>query len=303
MKISKYLLAFSFLLSIGFSQVCCSLVGSVNNSSSVNSWETQWPSLLDFNRKPNWIIGSTFGKPYNGELNIQYGFINTTFTEFSNYIFPKTVVFINGSLNISNISENISFEQTESYINQLNLDLGFRYLISHNWGHINGTFHLPLNTKYSNDDFLFKTKAVSSISGTWIKPFLISTTTINQRLSLQLSVSKNLKEDPQVYIDDIYNFTISSPFELFSQFSLNPNINTNYYKLLAPLSPYESERRDRWLGVISIGFDITPLNTKINWLHINGYIPITFWASEIGFPDGTQPTPSFSITMVKKFNK
>ncbi len=302
MKISKYLFAISFILSVGFTQVCCSLVGSVNSNSSVNSWETQWPSLLDFNRKPNWIIGSTFGKPYNGAQNIQYGFINTTFTEYSNYIFPKTVGFIDGSLNISNISENISFEQSETYINQLNLDLGFRYLISHKWGHLNGILHLPLNTKYSNDDFLFKTKAVSSISGTWIKPFLISTSTINQRLSLQLSVSKNLKEDPLVYIDDNYNLNVSTSFNVFSNLSISPNINTNYYKLLAPLSPYDSERQERWLGIIAAGFDMTPIN-KLNWLHFGGSIPLIFWASEIGFPDGTQPTPSFSITMVRKINK
>jgi hypothetical protein len=302
MKITKSILGVSIILSIGFAQVCCSLVGSVNSNSSVNSWETQWPSLLDFNRKPNWIIGSTFGKPYNVGQNIQYGFINTTFTEFSNYIFPKTVGFIDGSLNISNISENISFEQSETYINQLNLDLGFRYLISHKWGHLNGILHLPLNTKYSNDDFLFKTKAVSSISGTWIKPFLISTSTINRRLSLQLSVSKNLKEDPQVYIDDNYNLNVSTSFNVFSNLSISPNINTNYYKLLAPLSPYDSERQERWLEIIAAGFDITPIN-KLNWLHFGGSIPLIFWASEIGFPDGTQPTPSFSITMVRKINK
>lgn len=302
MKIIKFAIAFYIILSFGFAQVCCSLVGSVSSNSSASYWETQWPSLLDFNRKANWIIGSTLGKPYNGNLNIQYGYTGAVFSEFSNYIFPNTVGYIIGSVNVSNISEKISFEQTETNINQLNLDLGFRHFITHKIGYISGAIHIPLETKFSNDDFLFKTNAVSSISGTWIKTFIISNSTINQQLSLQLSASKNLKEDPLVFIDDNFNINISTTFNMLSQFSISPNINTNYYKLLAPLSPYDLERQARWLGVIALGFDVTPIN-KLNWLHFGGSIPVLFWASEIGFPDGTQPTPSFSITMVKKINK
>lgn len=303
MRITKFIIAFYIIVSLGFAQVCCSLVGSVNSNASASYWETQWPSQLDFNRRANWIIGSTVGKPYNGDLNIQYGFNGTVFTEFSNYIFSNTVGYITGSANVSNISEQISFEQTETNINQLNLNLGFRHLITHKIGHITGSIKIPLVTKFSNDDFLFKTEAVSSVSATWIKTFLISTSTINQRLSLQLSMSKNLKEDPLVYIDDNYNLNLSTSFNVLSQFSFSPSINTNYYKLLAPLSPYDLERQERWLGVSSVGFDITPINTKLDWLHFTASIPILFWASEIGFPDGTQPTPSFSITAVKKISK
>lgn len=304
MRFIKYSLAIFTFISLGYSQVCCSLVGSVSSrSSALSNWETQWPSPLDFNRKTNWVIGAKFGKPYNGDLNIKYGFNNTIYSEFSNYIFPSTVGYITGSLNISKISEQISFDQTETNINQVNLDIGFRHYINNKIGFIDGSLHIPLSTEFSNDDFLFRTNAVSSISATWIKTFLVSTSTINQRLSFQVSASKNLKEDPLVYIDDNYNFILSTSFELFSQFSFIPNINTNYYKLLAPLSPYDSERQERWLGVTSIGFDITPVNKKINWIHFNGSIPLFSWASEIGFPDGTQPAPSFSITMVKKLIK
>lgn len=303
MRTIKLTLAIFILVSLGFAQVCCSLVGSVNSNASASYWETQWPSLLDFDRRANWVIGSTIGKPYNGDLNIQYGFNGTLFTEFSNYILSSTVGYIAGSVNVSNISEQISFEQTETNINQVNINLGFRHLITHKIGHINGSIQIPLVTKFSNDDFLFKTEAVSSVSVTWIKTFLISTSTINQRLSLQLSMSKNLKEDPLVYIDDNYNLNLSTSFNVLSQFSFSPSINTNYYKLLAPLSPYDLERQERWLGVSSVGFDITPINTKLNWLHFTASIPILFWASEIGFPDGTQPTPSFSITAVKKISK
>ncbi len=289
-------------MSLGFTQVCCSLVGSVSSNASKSNWETQWPSLLDFNRKTNWIIGTTFGKPYNGDLNIQYGFNGTLFTEFSNYIFPNTVGYIVGSVNVSNISEQISFEQTETNINQLNLDFGIRHFINQKIGYINGMIQIPLVTNFSNDNFLFKTNAVASVFAGWIKTFLISTSVINQQLSLELSARKNLKEDPLVYIDDNYNFNLSTSFTVFSQFSISSNINTNYYKLLAPLSPYDSERQKRWLGVSSIGFDVTPIN-KLNWLHFSGSIPLLLWASEIGFPDGTQPTPVFSITLVKKISE
>jgi hypothetical protein len=301
MRIPKYILVVFFFISLGYSQVCCSLVGSVSGSSSaLSNWDIQWPSPLDFNRKANWVIGAKLGKQYNGDLNIKYGLNSTVYSEFSNYIFPNTIGYITGSFNISKISEQISFDQTETNINQVNLDLGFRHYINNKIGFVNGSLHIPLMTEFSNADFLFKTNAVSSVSATWIKTFLVSGTIINQRLSLQLSASKNLKEDPQVYIDDNYNLNLSTPFELFSQLSFSPNINTNYYKLLAPLSPYDSERQERWLGTTSLGFDITPVNDKISWLHFNGSIPLFYWASEIGFPDGTQPTPSFSITMVKK---
>jgi hypothetical protein len=302
MRTTKFIIAFYFLISLGFAQVCCSLVGSVNSRTGVNYWETQWPSLLDFNKKANWIVGSKLGKPYNGDLNINYGFNSTIFTEFSNYIFPNTVSYLTGSFHVSNISEQISFEQTETNINQLNLDMGFRHLITHKIGYINGMLHIPLVTNFSNDDFLFKTNAVLSVSADWVKTFLISTSYINQQLSLQLSASKNLKEDPLVYIDDNYNLNLLTTFNVLSQFSISPNININYYKLLAPLSPYELERQARWLGVTAIGFELTPIN-KLNWLHFSGSIPILFWASEIGFPDGTQPTASFSITIVKKIIK
>ncbi len=289
-------------MSLGFTQVCCSLVGSVSSNASKSNWETQWPSLLDFNRKTNWIIGTTFGKPYNGDLNIQYGFNGTLFTEFSNYILSNTVGYIVGSVNVSNISEQISFEQTETNINQLNLDFGLRHFINQKIGYINGMIQIPLVTNFSNDNFLFKTNAVASVFAGWIKTFLISTSVINQQLSLELSARKNLKEDPLVYIDDNYNFNLSASFNVFNQFSISSNINTNYYKLLAPLSPYDSERQKRWLGVSSIGFDITPI-IKLKWLHFSGSIPLLLWASEIGFPDGTQPTPVFSITLAKKISE
>jgi len=243
------------------------------------------------------------GKPYNGDLNIKYGFSRTIYSEFSNYIFSSTVGYITGSFNTSNISEKISFDQTKTNINQVNLDIGFRHYLNNKIGYITGSLHMPILTEFSNDNFLFRTKAVSSISTTWIKTFLVSTSVINQRFSSQLSASKNLKQDPQVYIDDNYNFNLSTSFELLSQLSFSSNVNTNYYKLLAPLSPFDSERQERRLGIISVGFDITPISDKIGWLHINGNIPFYNWASEIGFPDGTQPAPSFSITIVKKLVK
>ena len=75
MRIVKHILAVSTIISIGSSQVCCSLVGSVSSSSStLSNWDTQWPSPLDFNRKENWVVGAKLGKPYNGDLNIKYGF-------------------------------------------------------------------------------------------------------------------------------------------------------------------------------------------------------------------------------------
>ncbi len=304
MRILQRTVVIFYFISVGYSQVCCSLVGSVSGSSSaLSNWDTQWPSPLDFNRKANWIVGAKLGKPFNGDLNIKYGLNSTVYTEFSNYIFPGTVGYVISSYNFSNISEQISFDQSETNINQFNLDIGFRYYINNRIGLINGSLHIPLITEFTNDKFLFKTNAVPSVSATWIKTFLVSNSTINQRLSFQLSARKNLKIDPQVYIDDNYNFNLSTPFKLFSQISFNPNITINYYKLLAPLSPYDSERQDRWLGITSIGFDITPVNNNINWLHFNGSIPLFSWASEIGFPDGTQPTPSFSITIVKKLIK
>ena len=303
MRSIKITLAIFILVSLGYSQVCCSLVGSVSSGSSASNWDTQWPSPLDFSRNANWVVGANIGKPYNGDLNIKYGFSRTIYSEFSSYIFKSTVGYVTGSFNISNISEQISFDQTETNINQFNLDAGFRHYINNKIGYVNGSLHVPIFTEFSNDDFLFRTNAVSSVSTTWTKTFLVSTSVMNQRLSFQLSASKNLKEDPQVYIDDNYNFNLSTSFELFSQLSLSPNINTNYYKLLAPLSPYDSERQERWLGITAVGFDITPINDKINWLHIDGSIPFYNWASEIGFPDGTQPAPSFSITISKKLVK
>ena len=63
MRTIKYAVALYISISFGFAQVCCSLVGSVNSDGSINKWEAQWPSQLDFNRKANWIIGSTLGIP------------------------------------------------------------------------------------------------------------------------------------------------------------------------------------------------------------------------------------------------
>ncbi|MEE8340532.1 MAG: hypothetical protein V3R52_00375 [Candidatus Neomarinimicrobiota bacterium] len=300
MRTFKYAVALYFSISFGFSQVCCSLVGSVNSNSNVSNWESQWPSQLDFNRRANWIIGSTLGKSDNGDLNIQYGFNGTVFTEYSNYIFSNTVGYISGLLNVSNISEKISFEQTETNVNHLNLNIGFRHFLSHKIGYASGAVNIPITTKYSNDKFLFKTNAVSSVSASWIKTFLISNSIINQRFSLQLSGSKNLKIDPEVYVDDNFNLNLSTSFSFLNQFSISPNINTNYYKLLAPISPFESERQSRWLGVFTAGFDITPVSEKIDWLHFSGSIPLFSWASEIGFPDGAQPIPSISLSIVKK---
>jgi len=303
MRLIKHTFSIFILISLGYSQVCCSLVGAVRSGSSASNWDTQWPSPLDFSRKANWVVSANIGKSYDGDLNIKYGFSKTIYSEFSNYIFQNTVGYVNGSFNISNISEQISFDQTETNINQFNLDTGFRHYINNKMGYVTGSLHVPILTEFSNNDFLFRTNAVSSVSTTWTKTFLVSTSVINQRLSFQLSASKNLIEDPQVYIDDNYNFNLSTSFDLFSQLSFSSNINNNYYKLLAPLSPFDSERQERWLGIVSIGFDITPVNEKVNWIHFNGIVPLFHWASEIGFPDGTQPAPSFSITISKKLIK
>lgn len=298
MKYIKSALLFLLLGNFSQGQVCCSLVGATNSGNGSSVRNAHFPSPLDFERKFHWNFGLNTNVPYNGDLNIKYKFSGSTYGEVSAYVLKNTVGFLNVMFTLTNLSESISFEQSQTNILNTNFSAGIRHWISDKIGFLNTGISFPVNSIYSNDDFLFQTGVVPSFSLYWLNTFEYHINNYHSNFNIVLGASKNIQEKSNVYLDDNYSINLSSSLELWNLL-IAPNVDVSYQKLLAPLSPYDINRQDRWLSTISIGFNIIPTNQNWNWLQVNTRFPIYGWASKIGFPDGTQPIPSISILASK----
>ena len=295
----RYLFSILLLFSnLAVGQVCCSLVGAANGNRQSNVLNAHYPTSLDFNKNMRWNMGFNTNIPYNGDLNIQYKFSGSAYSEISGYIFDNTIGHINSNLNFSNISESLSFEQTQTSLLRTDFTLGLRHKINEKLGYLNTSISLPLQPKYFNKDFLFRTGVVSTVSINWLNTVQYNISDFHSNLNFGLGINKNIKEKSDVFLDDRLSIFLSSVFNI-GKLQVLPNIDVNYQKLLAPLSPYDVSRQERWLGTFSIGVNIIPMPEKWNWMQIDVNIPIYGWASEIGFPDGTQPVPSFSLSVHK----
>lgn len=298
MKYIKSALLFLLLGNFSQGQVCCSLVGATNSGSGSLVRNAHFPSPLDFQHKFHWNFGLNTNVPYNGDLNIKYTFSGSTYGEVSAYVSKNTVGFLNVMFTLTNLSETISFEESKTNIQNTNFSVGIRHRISDKRGFLNSSISFPANPIYSNDNFLFQTGVVPSFSLYWLNAYKYNIGNYRSNINIAFSASKNIKEKSNVYLDDNYSVNLSSSLELWNLL-ITPNLDVNYQKLLAPLSPYDISRQDRWLGIISIGFNIIPTNQNWNWLQVNTSFPIYGWASKVGFPDGTQPIPSISILVNK----
>ena len=273
-----------------FGQVCCSLVGAVNsNASSVIS--AHYPSKLDFNQNVRWNVGLLNSINLDNSRNIKYPFANNGYLEVSGYLTDKIVWFINTSISFTSIEEKVSFEQSSTYVVGAKARSGFRKELNYNLGLAEGTLTLPLKPYYSNESFPFKTGVVPTYSINWIKRNFF-----NNSFNILFGIDKNIQEKSNVFIDNEISMVLWKDEQIFN-FYISPYLSIQHQKLLAPLTPFEDSRDTRYLGFIYLGINLIPLNPQIDFFQINLNIPIYSWVSKIGFPDGTAPNTSLSISV------
>ena len=304
MKIFTHLLCVSLILLKSLSgQVCCSLVGAVDHGGGTSStqWNTHWPSHFDDRNAFKWIFGFNTTHTADDELNIRYGTTISTHLQASHYIGQKSIGYVQVEGSWLQLEESLSFAQSSSDVNQLGLRFGFRHLLPGKWGFFFGEFSLPKAPKFSNSDFAFTTGAVPIGTVGWTNrlqtPWFLDYPSILPDVSISFSYAKNQKNKDDVFMDDAVNAHLASSIYVAESFSISPFSTYQSQKLLAPLSPWDTERQTRWLSVINIGIDITPSHHKWNWLHLRFAWPIYRWASNGNFPDGTEPVPRISLTI------
>lgn len=302
-KISKLIFVSLILVKSLSGQVCCSLVGAVDHGGGTSStqWNTHWPSHFDDRNAIKWIFG--FNSTYTADdgLNIRYGTALSTHLQTSRYLGQKSIGYVQIEGSWLQLKESLSFAQSKSDVNQIGLRFGLRHLLPGKWGFFFGEFSLPKSPSFSNSDFAFTTGAVPIATVGWtnrfVLPWGLDHPSIMPDVSISFSYAKNLKEKDDVYMDDAVNAHLASSIYFTQSFSLSPFTTYQSQKLLAPLSPWDTERQTRWLSVINLGFDITPSHHKWNWLHLRFAWPVYRWASNGNFPDGTEPVPRISLTI------
>jgi hypothetical protein len=286
-------------------QVCCSLVGAIDQGGGASStnWNTHWPSSFYHDREWKWSAGLNSSGTGNREHRIKYGFAASGFIQVAHSFNTKTAWYSHLELNRIKISESLSFEGSETGITQFGFRTGIRYLLPSKFGYLSGEVYLPGNPVYSNDDFSFRTGAVPAYTVAWngiiTYPGLQYIPELIPEIYAGMSYKNNISKKDNVFIDDVFQFHLSTIISPVFQLDIAPYINSNIQKLLAPISPWESERQSRWLGIITLGTDITPSSERWNWLHIRLAVPVYGWYSEVGFPDGTQPSPIISLLISK----
>lgn len=302
-KISKLIFVSLILVKSLSGQVCCSLVGAVDHGGGTSStqWNTHWPSHFDDRNAIKWVFG--FNSTYTADdgLNIRYGTALSTHLQTSRYLGQKSIGYVQIEGSWLQLKESLSFAQSKSDVNQIGLRFGLRHLLPGKWGFFFGEFSLPKSPSFSNSDFAFTTGAVPIATVGWtnrfVLPWALDHPSIMPDVSISFSYAKNLKDKDDVYMDDAVNAHLASSIYFAQSFSLSPFTTYQSQKLLAPLSPWDTERQTRWLSVINLGFDITPSHHKWNWLHLRFAWPVYRWASNGNFPDGTEPVPRISLTI------
>ncbi len=292
-------------------QVCCSLVGAANNSNggSLSNWNAHWPSPRVQDKQWHWVSGFNIAGSDNADHRIQYGIGTSGFVQLSRSIKTGTIGFIHSDLSTIKISESLSFDGSSTGVNSLNVGFGIRQLISQQVGVVSGEIIFPMNPYYTQRDFSFKTGVVPSYHISWNRNYYTHPGQLINKLipnmSFSLGYTKNLKQKDNVFTDDKVDLHLSGTINSFVKLDVSPFVSASLEKLIAPLSPWDKNRQTRWLGVASIGIDFAPTAFSWNWLKLRAVLPVYGWYSEIGFPDGTQPSASVLITVVKNgvFNK
>lgn len=300
----RHIVIFSFvLLNLLTAQVCCSLVGAVDQGggSSSTGWETHWPSHFDDHSSIKWLMGFNTVYTSDNDLNIRYGTAVSTHVQVSHYIGQKSIGYFQVEGSWLQLEESLSFAKSSSDVRQLGLRFGVRHLLTGHLGFVFGEYSVPNTPTFSNSDFAFPTGAVPSWTAGWTNrfqtPWFIDHPSFLPSGSIFISYSKNQKKQDDVFMDDALNAHISSSIYLAQTISLSPFTTLLSQKLIAPLSPWETERQTRWLSVINFGVDLTPTHHKWNWLHLRFTWPIYRWSSNGNFPDGTEPVPRFALSI------
>jgi hypothetical protein len=289
-------------------QVCCSLVGAIDQGGGASStnWNTHWPSSFYHDREWKWSAGVNTSGTGNGEHRIRYGIAASGFIQIARNLNKNIAWYSHLEFNRIKISETLSFKGSETGITQFGFRTGIRLLLPRDFGYLSGEIYLPGNPVYSNDDFSFRTGAVPAYSFAWNKtityPGFQLIPELIPEIYAGMSYKNNFSQKDDVFIDDTFQFHLSTVISPIFKFDIVPYINTNIQKLLAPISPWESERQSRWLGIVAVGTDITPTSERWNWLHLRLSLPVYGWYSEVGFPDGTQPSPTISLVISKSGN-
>lgn len=303
-KFRYYLILIPIWINFLTGQVCCSLVGAVDQGggTTATQWKVQWPSRFDNHHSVNWLAGLTSSYTSDNDLNIRYGNSLGIHTQVSHYIGQNSVGYIQIEGSWLQLQESLSFSKSSSKVQQLFLKSGIRHLLSKKWGFIFGELNFPQTPQFNNKDFPFRTGAVPVSTLGWINhfqtPWSIDYPFIFPDVSLSFSFGKNLKIQDNVYLDDAIYMHLSSTLFLSEIVSLSPFTTLQTQKLLAPLSPFESQRESRWLSEINIGVDITPIHSSWDWLHVRFSFPISSWSSNGIFPDGTEPVPRIAVSVI-----
>ncbi|MBT3217064.1 MAG: hypothetical protein HOD97_08505 [Candidatus Marinimicrobia bacterium] len=289
-------------------QVCCSLVGAIDHGGGTSStqWDTQWPSLFDNRQVFKWVTGLNATHTDDDGLKVRYGTALNIYVQLSHYIGQKNVGYIQAEGSWILLEESLSFAKTSSRVQQLGLRLGIRHLLPGKWGYVFGEITLPKMPDFSNQDFAFASGAVPIALGGWTNrfqtPWFYVYPTLFPDVSVSVSFSKNQKKQIDVFTDDALSAHGSTSILLSQFLLLSPFSTFLYQKLLAPLSPWETERQSRWLSALNAGLDITPNHHKWNWLHLRFSWPVYRWSSSRNFPDGTEPVPRISISINRSGN-
>ncbi|MBT3299352.1 MAG: hypothetical protein HN657_01030 [Candidatus Marinimicrobia bacterium] len=289
-----------------FGQVCCSLVGTVDRggggAASLN-WGTHWPSNFDNKKSFKWASGINTSHTADEALNIRYGASLSVHGLLSHYIGQRTIGYLKIESTWLQIEEFLSFSNSSSQINQLGFRTGFRHLLPEKWGFIFGELRLPKSPTFANPKFPFTTGAVPVFMIGYTNqiqmPWAIKSPLFLPELSWSVSLAKNQKMQADVYLDDELNAHISSFVYSIYPLAIIPFISIQAQKLLAPLSPWESERQTRRLNVMTFGLDFTPTHHNWKWIHLRFDLPIYQWTSNGNFPDGAEPVPRVSLSITK----
>lgn len=270
-------------------QVCCSLVGTVNTGSS-NVISAHFPANLAIDKKIRWNTGLLNSKNFNNGELIKYPYSHSGYIEISDYINNYSVWFINTSLSATSLNEKVSFDNTSTYVIGGKGQFGIRNKLNYGIGLIENSFTFPVKPYYTNQDFVFKTGVVPSYSFNWMKTRILDSVS-----NVQVGIRKNFKEKRDVFIDNYISLTFWREDQFFD-FLISPYISLQHQKLIAPLTPFEDNRDSRLMSFIFIGMNLITLNQKFDFIQINLNVPIYSWVAEIGFPDGTIPSTSLSIS-------
>lgn len=290
----KFVITYLILIiSLLHGQVCCSLVGIVSNGSG-NVVSAHFPNEFVINKNMMWNAGVINSVNFNNDELIKYPFGSNGYFEISDYLFNNTIGFINASYSVTSIWEHVSFEKTSTYIIGTKGQLGIRSKLNYGMGLIESSLIVPVVPYYTNQEFAFKTGVVPSYTFKWILQELFDSNS-----NFQIGLNKNFKEKRDVFVDNNINLTLWREEQVFNLY-VSPYLSLQHQKLISPLAPFDDNRDSRLMRFVHLGINLIPLNPKYDFIQLNLNIPIYSWVSEIGFPDGTIPSTSLSVTIFSK---